>query len=183
MCTMHYQRARKGAPMDAPALARHGAKSGGRVAPEYTAWQQMRDRCQNVHSKNYPYYGGRGISVCARWDGSFAEFLADVGARPSSRHTIDRIETNGNYEPGNVRWATRAEQSKNRRPFSMIGKSPLIQWIAANGIRDSISGWARRTGFPRQCIRARLRMGWSPERIVSEPPGTSPKCATKRRTA
>lgn len=179
---MHYQRLAKSGSLSAAKRERHGEKADGRVSPEYTAWQQMRDRCTNAKSKNYPYYGGRGIKVCGRWSESFEAFLADVGRRPSDGHTLDRKDSNGHYEPGNVRWATRAEQSRNRRPFTMVGKHPLTKNIEASGATRSIAGWARATGIDRSVIRGRLKRGWDPARAVTEPVGTTPS-GPKRRAA
>ena len=85
---------------------------------EYGIWNQMRYRCYNKANKKFPIYGGRGITVCARWRNSFENFLADMKMRPTSRHTIDRFpNTNGNYTPTNCRWATYSQQNRNRRPF------------------------------------------------------------------
>lgn len=93
----------------------HGAKSNGKVTPEYRSWASMKNRCNNPKDKAYYRYGGRGITVCKEWSVSFEKFLKDVGIRPSNYHSLDRINNNGNYEPGNVRWATAKQQANNRR--------------------------------------------------------------------
>lgn len=87
------------------------------ATPEFKAWSGMKNRCLNPRYIRYAEWGGRGITVCEKWISSYEAFLADVGRRPSPRHSLDRYpDNNGNYEPGNVRWATPEEQSRNRRP-------------------------------------------------------------------
>lgn len=130
-------------------------------AAEYTAWRHMNDRCHNPEHPNYPPYGGRGIRVCARWRESFETFLDDLGARPSSKHSLDRVDNDGNYEPGNCRWATRFEQDSN---------TSRVHLLEFNGERLTIREWSRRTGINREVLRRRVRiLGWSPERALTEP--------------
>jgi hypothetical protein len=88
---------------------------GMSATPEYTLWRAINQRCHNPKSTAYPNYGGRGIRVCDRWQESFENFFADIGQRPSPELTFDRINNNGNYEPGNVRWADRVTQNSNTR--------------------------------------------------------------------
>lgn len=107
---------------------------------EYVTWTSMKTRCLNPNSTKYQDYGGRGITVCERWVNSFENFLADMGKRPSSRHSLDRYpDLNGNYEPLNCRWATTPQQGRNKRNNVMI---------ETNGFNMPLSAWAELMGIP-----------------------------------
>jgi hypothetical protein len=130
---------------------------------EYRCWIAMRSRCNNPKDHRYRWYGARGIRVCERW-GSFAAFLADVGPRTSPVHTIDRFPDNdGDYEPGNVRWATRSEQQQNTRQ---------TRKLTHGGVTASLSEWARRLGIRAESLRQRLDI--HPVETALGPPSLSP---------
>lgn len=125
-------------------------KSRFKPTPEIQAWNMMKQRCYNPKNPGYPDYGGRGITVCDRWLRSSRDFLADMGPRPSPTHSIDRKDNNGNYEPGNCRWATRMEQQNNRR-FNHI--------LTVDGVSKTVTEWARAKGLPRDVVLKRSKRG------------------------
>lgn len=133
--------------------------------PEYSAWASMLTRCNNPRRPQYQSYGGRGISVCERWS-KFENFLADVGQRPSASHSLDRINNDGNYEPGNVRWATVEEQQNNRTVSALIEH---------NGQRRTLTQWARELGLGVSTIHCRLKRGWPVEKALSLSPNRGRK--------
>ncbi len=137
---------------DGPTFKHGHKRRSGDNPPEYNVWAMMRNRCNNPASKDYKNYGGRGISVCPRWE-SFVLFLNDMGARPSPRHTIDRIDNGGNYGPLNCRWATFAEQRRNsRRTIN----------VTIDGETMCLKDWCRRLGVPYGRIFNRISRGLSP---------------------
>lgn len=133
-------------------------KHGGSASPEYKVWKLMKDRCLNAKNRQYKDYGGRGITVFGPWRDSFESFLADVGPRPSARFTIERIDNNKNYEPGNVRWATRLEQNRNKRN---------TRKVFFKGEQVPLMTLAERFGLPPHTLRDRLDAGWDLERALS----------------
>lgn len=115
-CKIHYERwlYRKGG--DPEPIVQKQEKGHGMVkSPEWLAWRAMRVRCNNQSSPKYPDYGGRGIKVCEEWQNSFLAFYNYIGNRPGKGYSLDRIDNDGNYEPGNVRWATYSQQNNNQR--------------------------------------------------------------------
>lgn len=130
--------------------------------PEHRAWSSMHHRCNPAFALRFPDYAGRGISVCVEWGGSsgFARFLDHVGARPSPNHSIDRINNDGNYEPGNVRWATTLEQANNRRSTVTL---------SLDGETMSVADWSGRVGIPASTLRQRILRGWSDADALTVP--------------
>ncbi len=137
---------------------RHGHTAGGQHTVEYNAWQSMMARCYNSQNESYHYYGDRGITVCKRWH-TVKNFLADMGQRPSARHSLDRIDNEGNYEPNNCRWATIERQNRNRRSTIMV--------TTANGERVPLCDLADLAGVSHNLAGDRIRHGWSVERTLA----------------
>ena len=129
--------------------------------PLYRTWLMMKQRCGNPRFPKYASYGGRGIAVCQRWLHDFGAVLADVGTRPSPRHTLERVDNDGPYSPENVTWALPQRQGRNKR----------------NNVKVSYRGetlclieWAERTGIDISTLSYRFRRGWSPEAALTTPP-------------
>lgn len=128
--------------------------------PEYKIWDAMIQRCTNPNSTRYADYGGRGICVCDRWRQSFSAFAEDMGDRPSRRHSLERLNNDGMYEPGNVVWATMHRQSRNKR---------TNRYIERNGVKKTVVDWADEAGMPRHVLQGRVKLGWDFDRALSEP--------------
>ncbi len=131
---------------------------------EYRAWISMKSRCYNKNTKAYADYGGRGIRVCDRWlepNGmGFINFLADLGRKPTSKHTLDRIDVNGRYSPENCIWATRRQQQNNRRCNILI---------TVDGLTKTLTQWAEYLGVPYSTLQGRLRLGWDHRSVITTP--------------
>jgi len=127
---------------------------------EYRIWAGIKTRCFNEKDPGYPRYGGRGISMCREWVDSFEAFYEYVGPRPTEAHTIERDDNDGDYEPGNARWATAKEQANNRR------SSRFIEYL---GERKTVSQWAEILGWKTSTFEMRLKRGWTIEEAASLP--------------
>lgn len=132
---------------------------GRTYTKEYQSWCSAKGRCLNPRNSAYRYYGGRGIKMCDRWRYSFENFFEDMGPCPVGM-SIDRFpDSDGNYEPGNCRWATAMEQASNQS---------RIRTITSDGITDTMAGWARRLGVNYFTLHYRItRLGWSAERALT----------------
>jgi hypothetical protein len=119
--------------------------------PTHRTWCGIKTRCYNERESCYPYYGGRGIRVCDRWLNSFENFLADMGDKPSAKHSIERKDVNGHYEPNNCCWATQEEQANNKTDTKRF----LYQ-----GRNQSLPQWAREYGIKPATLKQRMRRGW-----------------------
>ena len=146
------------------------------VAPsEYAAWLGTRNRCYNKQGRNYANYGGRGICVCNRWKNSFENFLSDMGPKLSPKHTLDRYpDNNGNYEPGNCRWATAKEQMRNTRNTI---------YVESGGERIPLIDLTQRVGVSKGLVLHRLRTGWSLDEALLTPPKKPTDSRKRQRQA
>jgi hypothetical protein len=155
-------RKRKKLGLPQPKRGANLLKHGVTHSPEHRSWLSMMTRClwSGPERPDYALYQGKGITVCERWL-DFANFLADMGPKPTPKHTLDRIDSDGNYEPNNCKWSTAREQARNwkRRNFR----------IAFRGESLLTSEWAERIGITRESLRDRLNGGWSVERALTTP--------------
>lgn len=138
---------------------KHGYRKRGRVNPNYDAWSHMNQRCMNPNDKEYKNYGGRGIKVCRRWK-RFANFIEDMGERPTEKHSLDRIDNNSEYNKENCRWATKKEQAHNRRDNRLE---------TYNGISKCVASWAEEYMIPYYSLLWRLNHEWSMYRALTTP--------------
>lgn len=143
-----------------PKLSAFNTKHGLHKSRAYMAWNGMRDRCRNPNHRYFSHYGGRGIYVCDRWQ-SFENFFADMG-HPPPNHTLERRDNDGPYSPDNCYWATRQEQSNNRR---------ANRRITAFGATRTIAEWSRLTGIHHNTLTKRIEIGMAPEAALSRTPG------------
>lgn len=132
-------------------VAARNSRHGMSRTQEYRSWQEMRARCENPNARGYEHYGARGITVCPQWQ-CFPNFFSDMGKLPTNQHTLDRIDNDKGYCPENCRWATRSEQSNNRR---------VCIYITHNGETKTLAQWARHYGVNKETLRNRLRRGVS----------------------
>ena|SRR6266511_80038 len=140
-------------------MSKEPQKTNATAAPEFGCWKAMLNRCRNPRGQDYRHYGGRGITVCPEWL-DFHRFRADMGPRPSPKHTIERIDVNGNYEPSNCCWMEWSRQNSNTR------RNRLLEY---QGRCQSVTAWARELGVPYMRLISRLNMGWSIERTLGAP--------------
>jgi len=145
---------------------KHGASSGRRKqqapTPEYRCWKAVKRRCYNRRASNFHNYGGRGIKVCERWRNSFANFLIDMGPKPSPEHSIERHDDNGDYTPGNCIWAVKQEQDWNKRTNHLVTIDGRTQCIAA---------WLVELKRSRSTYDWRVAHGWTDVEALTTPAG------------
>jgi hypothetical protein len=135
----------------------HGESVNFQRTPEYASWLAMRRRCADPHTTDYKHYGGRGITVCDRWQNDYVAFLEDMGRKPGIKYSVERIDNDGNYEPGNCKWANQIEQCNNTRSNRLI---------CMDGDTRTVSQWAKISGLKPYTIFARLRLGWDPAAAI-----------------
>ena len=138
---------------------RHGEGRNGKETAEYRAWAAMLSRCNNEDHRAFKNYGARGIRVCERWS-RYEAFLEDMGRRPSDKHSIDRIDNDGDYCPENCKWSTPIEQNRNNRNARLL---------TLRGKTMTATEWSYETGIGRETIYARLKRGWTVKQTLTTP--------------
>jgi hypothetical protein len=142
-------------------VTKHGQSWLENRSAEYQTWNGLKGRCLNTNNNAFHSYGGRGITVCDRWKDSFEDFLADMGPRPSPKHSIDRVNNDLGYSPENCRWATKKEQGNNRR---------TNVYYEYAGERLQLTTWANRIRINKTTLHMRInRYGWSIEKALTTP--------------
>lgn len=136
----------------------HGCSKKNETS-EYRSWRGMHQRCSSPNHKLAHRYSNRGIKVCNRWK-SFQNFLLDMGFKPTNKHTIERINSDKDYEPENCKWATKLEQGRN---------TSRTVFITYNGKTLPASKWTELLGMKRRTLLARIRLGWSIEDAITRP--------------
>lgn len=136
----------------------HGLSLRRLYPAEYQVWKSIRRRCNSKLSRDYPRYGGRGITICGRWK-EFANFLDDMGCRPSRNHQIERRDNNAGYSPDNCKWATPKEQARNRSSNRIVHH---------DGQRKCLAEWCESLGIDSSTLASRLKR-WSVEQAVTTP--------------
>lgn len=139
--------------------AKRNATHGQSKLREYRCWKAIIHRCSS-DGKNFAWYKGRGITVCERWAKSFPAFFADMGEAPTKFHSIDRINNDGNYEPGNCRWATAKEQNRNKRNSKMV---------EIDGVRKCLAEWAELSKIRYGVVYDRIESGWNYKDAIFTP--------------
>jgi hypothetical protein len=138
---------------------KHGHTANKKWSQEYRAWKNMRYRCSSKKSSHYYRYGARGIKVCSRWN-DFKLFIEDMGLKPSVKHSIERIDNDGNYEPSNCKWALESEQSRNKS---------TNRFLIFNGQKRILSDWSKILNLKPETIINRIKRGWTVENALSVP--------------
>jgi len=152
----------------------HGHTIGGNKSPEYQTWLAIKQRCLNPNSQTSKYYSNRGITMSDHWRNSFEAFFADMGKKPSSKHSIDRIDNDGPYSKDNCRWAVRKEQMSNTRSNRLV---------TIDGDTKTLTEWCETLGVNKSMVRNRVSLGWDEVKALltpKNPVGRKPSGANPR---
>lgn len=145
----------------------HGERQGSKWTAEYMIWRNMKSRCEERENTSWANYGGRGITLCPEWSESFQSFLDDMGRRPNSKDTLERIDNEKGYSPNNCCWASRLTQANNKR---------TNVFIEYQGLRKTIAEWSRYIGIDYFTLQNRItKRKWDIERALTTPTGNQGK--------